>query len=273
MKLSFSSLACPSWDVDQIVAAAKKYGFAGIDFRHCRGTTDLHTLPEFTTGLADTARKVAAAGIKVSGISSGLKLFDPDAAKREQYVKDAAIYARIAAGLGARVLRVFGGALGGVPRPEALKMAAASLRAMADVAGREGVIVALETHDDWLRGAEAAAVLDAAGNSPATGVLWDMLLSWHNGNEPAETTWRQIQKRLVATHWKDSDSQPPAAIHYCLPGQGVAPFRKFYELIHGGGYDGYYTFEWEKAWHPELAEADVALPAFVKTMRAIEAGK
>jgi sugar phosphate isomerase/epimerase len=273
MKLSFTTLACPNWDLDQILAAAKQYGYDAIDFRHYKGSTALATLPEFTTGLSDTAKKIAAAGIRVSGISSGIHVFNADAAKREQAVNEAIACVRIAAGLGAPLVRVFGGKLGPTPRPEALKLGGATLRAMAAAAAREGIVIALETHDDWVRGAEVMGILHAANAGASAGVLWDVLNSFQDANEPPEVTLHQIKGHLVGTHWKDSSTLHPAPTQYCLPGHGRAPLRKIHELIRANGYDGYYTFEWEKAWHPELAEADIALPEFVKTMRAIEAGK
>ena len=33
------------------------------------------------------------------------------------------------------------------------------------------------------------------------------------------------------------------------------------------GYDGWYTFEWEKRWHPEIEEPEVAVPAFAAFLR------
>jgi hypothetical protein len=33
------------------------------------------------------------------------------------------------------------------------------------------------------------------------------------------------------------------------------------------GYRGYYCFEWEKAWHPEIEEPEVAFPHYADTMR------
>jgi hypothetical protein len=33
------------------------------------------------------------------------------------------------------------------------------------------------------------------------------------------------------------------------------------------GYKGYYCFEWEKRWHPEVEEPEVAFPHYAKTMR------
>ena len=34
-------------------------------------------------------------------------------------------------------------------------------------------------------------------------------------------------------------------------------------------YEGYVSFEWEKYWHPEIEEPEVALPDFVEAMKAI----
>jgi hypothetical protein len=31
------------------------------------------------------------------------------------------------------------------------------------------------------------------------------------------------------------------------------------------GYRGYYSFEWEKVWHPEIEEPEIAFPDFVRT--------
>ena len=41
------------------------------------------------------------------------------------------------------------------------------------------------------------------------------------------------------------------------------------ELVRGyhGGYRGYYCFEWEKRWHPEIPEPDIAFPHYAKVMR------
>ena len=33
------------------------------------------------------------------------------------------------------------------------------------------------------------------------------------------------------------------------------------------GYKGYYCFEWEKAWHPEIEDPDVAFPQYADVMR------
>jgi len=35
-------------------------------------------------------------------------------------------------------------------------------------------------------------------------------------------------------------------------------------------YDAYVSFEWEKYWHPEIEEPEVALPDFVKAMKEVD---
>jgi hypothetical protein len=36
-----------------------------------------------------------------------------------------------------------------------------------------------------------------------------------------------------------------------------------------GGYQGLYSFEWEKKWHPEIEEPEVAFPQYVETMKGL----
>jgi hypothetical protein len=41
-------------------------------------------------------------------------------------------------------------------------------------------------------------------------------------------------------------------------------------LLQQNGYEGYYTFEWEKKWHPELEGGEVAFPQYVEYMKALK---
>jgi len=43
-------------------------------------------------------------------------------------------------------------------------------------------------------------------------------------------------------------------------------------MLTSSGYNGYYAFEWEKKWHPEIEEPETAFPAYAEYMRSIEAG-
>ena len=39
------------------------------------------------------------------------------------------------------------------------------------------------------------------------------------------------------------------------------------EALRTGGYQGFYCFEWEKVWHPEILEPEVSFPQYAKVMR------
>jgi sugar phosphate isomerase/epimerase len=51
---------------------------------------------------------------------------------------------------------------------------------------------------------------------------------------------------------------------YVLFGEGEFPAAECLRLLQQAGYDGWYSYEWEKAWHPEIADPDVALPPFAR---------
>ena len=42
--------------------------------------------------------------------------------------------------------------------------------------------------------------------------------------------------------------------------------RKKAQLL-ADGYDGYFSFEWEKKWVPDLEEPEIAFPAYAEYMR------
>ncbi|HOA37811.1 MAG TPA: sugar phosphate isomerase/epimerase, partial [Flavihumibacter sp.] len=62
-------------------------------------------------------------------------------------------------------------------------------------------------------------------------------------------------------HLKDSIKKDDKE-NYVLFGQGEGPAKEAITALKTGGYKGFYSFEWEKLWHPEIAEPDMALADF-----------
>ena len=44
------------------------------------------------------------------------------------------------------------------------------------------------------------------------------------------------------------------------------PIKAQVKTLASAGYTGYYCYEWEKKWHPEIEEPEVAFPQYAKTM-------
>lgn len=57
--------------------------------------------------------------------------------------------------------------------------------------------------------------------------------------------------------------------HYCRFGEGEFPATKCLETLRSGGYCGWYCLEWEKAWHPEIADPSEIFPHFTSRFKAM----
>ena len=84
MKISFTTLGCPDWDLDTICRRGREYGYEGVDFRGLQETMDITQLPAFTSGAAQTRRQLADAGMEVSGISSSIRVCVPEKCRGER---------------------------------------------------------------------------------------------------------------------------------------------------------------------------------------------
>jgi len=267
MKIACTTLACPSWPLETIVERFAEYGYDGLDFRGLGEQTEIWRLEEFSSKAAETAEKIAAGGLAVSGFSSSARMFHADPADEAKSLAEVRQYAALCRKFDCHMIRVFGGGLEGAPIGEAVETSVATLRKLAEAAG-EGVTVAVETHDDWYRTAPLAEVF-AKVDAPNVGVLWDMHHPFRMGGESPQQTFDSVGRYTVAVHIKDSVPTGDGKHAYCLPGEGDVPLAEMIRLLRGGGYDGFLTFEWEKRWHPELPEPEVALPAYVEFVRGI----
>lgn len=266
MKLSMMTLGCPGWDLDTICHKAREYGFDGIDFRGLLDELDITRLPEFTTEVIETRRKLAGAGLEVSCISSSIKVCD--AAHLANNLEEARRTIAVAHELGARNIRVFGG---GDPVLYSLKELARighdCMGHLLSLDGAASLNWLFETHDNWIRASDCRLLLDIIPHH-AFGVLWDMGHTARVGGETPAQSYAAIGARIGNTHVKDAvyDPQHPEAMadgwHYVLPGDGQLPLAEAIMLLNQAGYDGWLTFENEKRWHPSLAEPDEAFPAF-----------
>ncbi|UQZ82319.1 3-dehydroshikimate dehydratase [Paenibacillus konkukensis] len=266
MKLSFTTLGCPDWELDRIIRSAAEYGFDAVDFRGLAGEMNLYKLPAFSGGVTRTREQIRGAGLAVSCFSSSVHIVSKD--NFERNLAEIREYAKLCSFFDTRYIRVFGGSIGDLSRDEAVRTAVRHLEEMGAVAKEYGVKLLLETHDDWTACADVLAVMKQV-DPEAAGVLWDLHHPYRMLGERPEETWAALGPWIHYTHVKDSYKKPEGGFQYCLPGEGDVPLKSMHTLLQERGYDGYYTLEWEKKWHPELAEPDIAFPQYVQFMRSL----
>src|ERR1035438_8973895 len=54
---------------------------------------------------------------------------------------------------------------------------------------------------------------------------------------------------------------------YVLTGEGVFPLLDLKGVLDRLAYERFLSFEWEKKWHPEIADPEIALPHFARWFR------
>ena len=269
MKLAFSTLGCPDWELREIVAAARNWGYDGVELRAVGGSLDLLDLAEFAPAqLATTRAYFEDAGIEICCVDTSCAFHSADQNERGNQVKIALGHADLAARLGASLIRVFPDRIqAGAEREETRDWIVTSLR---DVAERlpDGVNVALETHGDFAR-AEYAAEIVTLANHPQVKLIWDVANSVAAGDDIQHAA-RVVQPYLAHVHLRDA--KPVAGSEHWLPvlaGDGRVSFAEAVATLGALNYDGFVSFEWEKFWHPEIEEPEIALPDFIKAIREL----
>jgi sugar phosphate isomerase/epimerase len=266
LPLAFSTLGCPAWELSKIIDFAESNQFAAIELRGLMGSLDLPSRPEFAPDrIAQTKKEITAHGIKIACVSSSSAMHESDPAKREQSLADAKRFIDLAFALGAPYVRVFGNDIKG-DREEVIARVAAGMRTLADYAGPRGVTVIIESHGDFTDSPTLKAVLTQA-DSPHAALLWDAHHTFASSHEEPEYTVHELGKWIRHTHLKDSVADGKDR-RYVLTGTGQIPIERQIRALQGIDYKGFYCFEWEKVWHPDLQDPSIAIPDYYRAVSA-----
>jgi sugar phosphate isomerase/epimerase len=264
--LAFSTLACPEWSIEEVVARAKAMGYDGLEWR---GGPNGHLRPTASATERQAVRRwVADAGLKSLAVTAYSSFVSDDVGTRQANVDDLNRSADLAAEIGAGYIRAFLGELqdGQVPDETIIENIAACLEAAATYAQGLGVVIAVEPHDSFVRSTRVRPIL-AKVNHPALQVIWDMGNTFGAGESAAEG-FEVLRPRLAYVQVKDGVGR---GSNWTLGpvGKGQVPLAEIFGLLLGSGYIGAFSVEWERAWHPELDPAEVALPEALAVMKQL----
>ena len=108
MKLAFSTLGCPDWNLAQIVEAAQRLHYDGVELRAVGGSLDLLSRPEFSPAeIATTRRYFEDHSVSICCIDTSCTFHSLDPGERLAQVEVALAHAELAAELGATLIRIF----------------------------------------------------------------------------------------------------------------------------------------------------------------------
>ncbi len=266
-RIAFSTLGCPEWTWKTILETADRLGYAGIELRGLAGEMDLPKVPEFQgTRLSSTRKDLAALGLSICDLGASAEMHHKDPATREKQFDEGRRFIDLAHALGVPYVRMFGNEIPpGEPKDVVMARVASGFQQMVDYAKPSGVTVLIESHGDFTHSDDLAAILTRVA-SPQFALLWDAHHTFAAGNEAPADTFAKLGTWIRHTHLKDSKPEGTER-RYVLLGTGDVPVKEQVKVLARGGYKGYYCLEWEKKWHPEIENPEVAFPQYAKTMR------
>ena len=267
IKLAFSTLGCPSWPLGRTLDSAGRLGYDGVELRFVEGDDALWARPELTgTGLRETLARLADAGLAVPCVDTRSFFHSPDPAARRTAVEEAERTAGLAARLGAAGIRVFGDRV--QPGADLASTRGWIAECLADLRDRlrgTGVEVWLETHGDSATAAATRSLLEEAG-SDGLGAVWDPANAYSEFSEEPEAGAAALGPFLRHVHLKDARRTPDGKIPWppVLPGRGDVPAARALSWLIANGALRWVSFEWEKRWHSEIEDPEIALPHFLR---------
>ena len=262
-KLSFSTLGCPKWSLPEIVEFAALHEYQGIEIRTIQGELNLPKCPAFSkANRSDTIKMIADNGLVITDLGSSANMHHVDEILRQNNLDQAKRYIDLAANLRCPYVRVFPDKL---PkdnnRKKILDAIVEALNELGAYTKGTGVRVLMESHGDLVQADELQFVMEQAPKNVA--MIWDILNMWALTKEPPSLVFNKLKKHIKHIHVKDAvfvNGQEK----FVLLGKGEAPIKEAIQIIHKSNFKGFYSFEWEKMWHPEIEEPEVALAHYPK---------
>ena len=286
MKIAFTTLACPDWSFDKILDEAQKLGYQGIEIRGLDNEMRADRMPVFFAENAETTKKIfQSKGLLIAGFGSSV-MFHNDAAYADA-IEEGKLAVDVCERMGIPGLRVFGdkippggpggsggeggdsdGGSGGGARAHVIAQISEGIRTLCGYARGKGIGILLETHGDFNTLENIVPIIDNVKDCPEFGVLWDV----GNSDTAYGANWREFYAAIKPltrhVHIKDC-TRSGDVLTYCQPGEGVIPLVDIVKTLQRDGYDGWYSFEWEKKWHPEIDPPETVLPGYIAYMKKL----
>jgi sugar phosphate isomerase/epimerase len=265
--ITFSTLACPHWQIETVITKAIEYGYDGIEWR---GGPEGHVQPTMPTAQKTILQKMLMdTGLITVAVTAYTGFVSPLAKERQSNIDELRRYTDLAAELDAPYVRTF---LGELPQGTKLDSSIYNhisdcLNAAAEYAESVGVKIAVEPHDDFVLSSAVSPLFYQNKSHPALRVIWDIGNAYSAGEDPVQG-FDLLKDYLAYVQVKDGKGRAPNW-QLCSLGDGDLPLSQAFELLLANDYQGPFSVEWEYAWHPELDPPEVALPAALQKVREL----
>lgn len=268
MKLAFSTLGCPDWTLEEILQKGHAMGFQGVEVRGIAGVMDNNKIPAFSDEqIPHTKALFEKYGMTLCGINTSVSFdYAPDLATALQEGMDAI---DLCVKLGCDNIRVFGDSISPEDPEHSIRQVVDGLRILCDYALPRGVKVCLEIHGQFNTKEVVSRVVREV-DSPAFGLIFDMEHVVLGVGRDFYAFYHEVKPYIHRIHVKDYIHKPGGGVLAVNLNEGEVPVFAMVRALEKDCYNGFYSFEWEKKWMPEIAPPEEAFPLYVEKMKKME---
>jgi len=241
--------------------------YNGIEIRGIKRELDLSKCPEFNSkeNIQASLKLAQSKGLKFVDLGSSAEMHHSDETEKQKNLDAAKRFIDLAEQLNCPYVRVFPNDFPqDRERNATMEVIAKNLSVLGDYAKSTNVTVLMETHGEVVHADDVKKIMQSA-QSPHIGLVWDIGNMWSVTKEPPSVVYEKLKNYIHHTHIKDLKIIDGKE-HYVLLGKGESPIFEAIDILAKNNYKGYYSFEWEKMWHPEIEDPEVALADYPKAM-------
>jgi len=270
MRIGFSTVACPDWDLETVVSRGPEMGFEALELHGLERQMDLPLSAALTTDPGRVSGMCRDAGLPLVCLTMHERFAWWGPVGSSDTVARAREYIELAVSLDCPFVKLRPASLSNdQDRRQLLPSALAVLTDLASAALDAGVTLLLDNTGAVAASRDMWLVLDATAH-PGVQVCWSPLRARAAGDTPSLAIPR-LGRRIAMAAWTDARLSPvtltPEAC--ALPGEGHLELDYCHALLAGIGGPSLLIFEWPKLSTPSLSDPDQALPTAAGRMRAM----
>lgn len=256
-------MGTPDWEAKEIIQAAARYGYNGVDLRVSEKKGELQ-IDSSDAEICEIRKIFSDENIQLAGLLCYNKVGNSDAGSWNEMKESLVRHMELGCKAGSPSIRMFGGnPHKDVPTEEFIERSAETISAALSEF-KENINIVLQNHGGSYTALEGVRLIRKVAN-PRFGLVFSPDHCMMMGEDMAEV-YRQVpavSKQLYLSDAVPAESGDRKFVGI-LPGKGIVPFKAAYEAIGGKNFPGFVSFKWEKIWQAQLEEPEVALPYFIE---------
>jgi sugar phosphate isomerase/epimerase len=271
-KFSFTTMGTPELNGTEAIKLAKKLGYDGVDLRVSDVKGEL-TLNSTNAEIAELKKVFASEGVLSAGLLCyGKRKVPLNEAYWPIFEETLTREVEIGALLGSPSIRMFGGDVSSYHSQEEYidRMAKGINNALSAF---PNMTIVLQHHCNSYSFMQGVALANHLKNDRFSLVFSpDHCFLMQENFEEVLRLVKKYSKQIYVSDMVLDKSGKVNERNYIsgqpvLPGQGDIKIKESLLALGGKKFEGWITFKWEKIWHDELEEPEIALPYFLKYIK------